>query len=421
MSRRRFGWSLVLLEAVVLGAVLLLRGFHGMDLEIYLDGARALTVDGDPYLGKFLTTQGVNLPFTYTPFAAGVFLVGSILPLKAMLTALSVFSIVGLGVVVYLLMTWGPGRTSRRAAALTALVVQLGAALIEPVLSTLNYGQINIVLMLAVVVDVTVPWRRWPRGVLIGLAAAVKLTPLVFCLYFLLRKDYRSLARTIAAFFAAGALMWLLFPAASAKYWLHLMSDTHRMGDLWYVSNQSLRGVLARAGFPITTGTTALWAVAALCVVLLAAGAIRSALRAGEVPLALVACAFCGLLVSPVSWTHHWVWSAPAVVLLVRFALARRATDRLLSNLVFAVCVLATAVFLTGLPWLVPFPALSFFARMGAEAYVLTGVLMLATVWWASARRVDGEDSAEPLDDVLDALGEQRDVVRVDGREHTDA
>jgi len=418
MSRRTLA-TLIVLELAVVSVVLLVRGFHGMDLEVYLGGARALGADGDPYAAKVLTSQGVLLPFTYTPFAAAVFLAGTVAPLPAMLTALSVASIAGLGVVVFLLMVRQGQR--RRDAALTAILVQFGAALIEPVLSTLNYGQINILLMLVVVVDVLVPWRRWPRGVLLGLAAAIKLTPLVFCLFLLLRKDYRSLGRTLATFFGAGAVMWLVVPEASAKYWLHLMSDTDRMGDLWFVSNQSLRGVLARAGLDISTGTTALWALLALCVVGLAVGAIRTALNAGQLPLALVSCAITGLLVSPVSWTHHWVWIAPAVVLLITVARSWRAADRLTSNVLLAVSAVASVIFLAGLPWLVPFPALSVFARVGAESYVLTGVLILATVWWGSARRLAREKSAELVDHELDALGQLGDVVRVDGREHADA
>lgn len=381
----------LVLEIAVLGAVLLLRGFPGMDLEVYLGGARALAADGDPYLGKVLTSQGVNLPFTYTPFAAAVFLLGTFTPLKLTLLAMNVASIIGLGIVVYLLQV-ADGRR-RRTAAVVALVVQLGAALAEPVLATLNYGQVNVFLMLAVVVDVLVPWRRWPRGVLVGLAAAVKLTPLVFCLFFLLRKDFRSLARTLGTFAVIGLVMWLVAPAASAKYWLHLMSDTTRMGDLWFVSNQSLRGMLARAGMGLTTSTTLVWAALAVCALALATGAITAALRAGRMPLALVSCAQLGLLVSPVSWTHHWVWCAPAVVLLLWSAHTRRAVDPLAARVLAAVSALAAVLFLTGLPWLMPFPAGSVFSWLGAESYVLIGTILLATVWWASARETAAADS----------------------------
>ncbi|WP_215545417.1 glycosyltransferase 87 family protein [Amycolatopsis sp. CA-230715] len=401
MHRYRAVVVFLVLEIAVLGAVLLLRGFPGMDLEVYLGGARALAADGDPYLGKVLTSQGVHLPFTYTPFAAAVFLLGTLTPLKLTLIAMNVASIIGLGIVVYLVQV-ADGRR-RRTAAAVALVAQLGAALIEPVLATLNYGQGNVFLMLAVVADVLVPWRRWPRGVLVGLAAAVKLTPLVFCLFFLLRKDFRSLARTLGTFAGAGAVMWLVAPEASAKYWLHLMSDTTRMGDLWFVSNQSLRGLLARAGMGLTTSTTLVWAALAVCALVLATGAITAALRAGRLPLALVSCAQLGLLVSPVSWTHHWVWCAPAVVLLAWSARTRWTTDPFAARVLAAVSALATILFLTGLPWLKPFPAGSVFSWLGAESYVLFGTLLLATVWWASAR----ESAAKGLRDEPPGGGER--------------
>jgi len=46
--------------------------------------------------------------------------------------------------------------------------------------------------MALVALDCLVAKPKWPRGMLIGVAAAIKLTPAVFVLFFLLRRDYRS-------------------------------------------------------------------------------------------------------------------------------------------------------------------------------------------------------------------------------------
>ncbi|SDX03071.1 alpha-1,2-mannosyltransferase [Amycolatopsis xylanica] len=411
MSKKTLG-TLLALEVAVIVAVFLLRGFPGLDLEVYVGGARKLAESGTPYEGMVVTTQNISLPFTYTPFAAVLFLAGTIAPVKAVLVVLNVLSLLGLGVVAFLCLV--KTGVTRRTAAYVSVAVQLSATLVEPVLATLNYGQINILLMLAVVVDVLVPWRRWPRGVLVGLVAAIKLTPLVFCLFFLLRKDYRSLGRCVGTFAGVAAVMWAVLPSASERFWLHLMLATSRIGDLWYVGNQSFRGVLARAGY----SGSLLWVLGVLVLLALTVFAIRAALRAGQVPLALVACAVGGLLVSPVSWTHHWVWCAPAVVLLGALGLRWRESDRLLGNGLLVFAGLSALLFVSYLPWLMPFPALTVGARTGAEAYTIAGVLMLATIWWASARR---SGSAQLVDHELDALGEQRDVVRVDGREQADA
>jgi alpha-1,2-mannosyltransferase len=47
----------------------------------------------------------------------------------------------------------------------------------EPVRSTLGFGQINALVMVAVVLDALLPGRRRTKGLLIGLAAAVKRSP----------------------------------------------------------------------------------------------------------------------------------------------------------------------------------------------------------------------------------------------------
>ena len=82
------------------------------------------------------------------------------------------------------------GRTARSTASWWTVGWLLPAALfLEPVRNTLNYGQVNVALMALVAADCLAAAPRWPRGALVGLAAAVKLTPAAFVLFFLLRRD----------------------------------------------------------------------------------------------------------------------------------------------------------------------------------------------------------------------------------------
>ena len=224
MSVRRLGWLFAGLELVALVTVLLLKRFDGLDLEVYLGGARALVEHGTPYDTGVHTTHGILLPFTYTPFAAAAFLPGTLLPFAVTMRLFSIASILSIGVVAYLYVAQLNGALSDRTnvrghvvAASVAVGSQLTGAVLEPVRSTLGFGQINALLMVAVVADALLPGRRPTKGLLIGLAAAVKLLPAVFVLFFLFRKDFKSARRVALGFVAATAAMWVAAPGASRK------------------------------------------------------------------------------------------------------------------------------------------------------------------------------------------------------------
>ena len=102
----RSGWKLVagltVLEAAAVVLVLVLKRFDGLDLEVYLGGAKALAEHGSPYDAWVPTTHQIQLPFTYTPFAAAVFWPGTLLPFGVTMKLVSIASIVATGVVAYL-------------------------------------------------------------------------------------------------------------------------------------------------------------------------------------------------------------------------------------------------------------------------------------------------------------------------------
>ena len=195
----------------------------------------------------------------------------------------------------------------------------------------------NFVLIGAIMLDVFVVPRRG-RGVLIGLAGAIKLTPLVFVLYLLVVRERAAAARALVAFGAATALSWLVLPGDSRTFWLHqAFSPSHKGGTAsdWNQSWWGLTGRLPAADGALHVG---LWVLS--CAVTLAAGvfvARRYATR-GRRPEALFAIALAGLLVSPVSWTHHWSWIAMLPILLcARGERHRAVTIAMLALLVLTV------------------------------------------------------------------------------------
>ncbi|APU12843.1 MULTISPECIES: glycosyltransferase 87 family protein [Actinoalloteichus] len=314
-ARARF-WpiSVIALSAVVLifNVVRLIGDSALVDAGVYFGGARLLLEGGDLY-GTRIAVAGIQLPFTYPPFAAilfvGVF-AASLTPGVYLLTALGLG---GLFLALFLVARrFDEGLLGPLASASAFTAV---ATFLEPVADTLDFVQINTILLGMVALDCLGRTRLLPRGVLVGLATAIKLTPAVFVLFFLARRDWRSVGWTAAGFLGATGVGWLIAPAESADYWFTVLADSGRIGDPAYVGNQSLRGLLSRLVSDETL-VQALWAVTTALVVVagwLLAARLRSL---GQDVLALCAVAAVGLLASPVSWSHHWVWAMPVLLVL---------------------------------------------------------------------------------------------------------
>ena len=260
-----------------------------------------------------------GVQFTYPPFAAVVFAVASVLSWTAMRWAMTLVSLAALGLSLWLVFG-ALGYTDRPRVRLGAtLGVSALALLTEPVQQTLALGQVNLLLMLLVIVDLLTGLggrTRWWHGIGIGLAAGVKLTPLIFIPYLLLTRRYRQAAVAAGVFVATVALGYAVLPKDSGTYWVHgLFLKANRIVFLGTRGNQSLRGAVTRLAGSVTSGT-APWIAAAILVVI--AGLVAAAVlyRAGYPVPGMLACALTGLLVSPLSWDHHWVWVAPAIALL---------------------------------------------------------------------------------------------------------
>lgn len=293
----------------------------GMDSVVYRAGASTL-LDGDP-LYDTMTLPAYQpdwalLPFTYPPAAALLFVPLAPLPIPVAWGALGSLSILCLALVVWLTLR-AVGRPKAFTTTATAVVVLTALAIVlEPVWRTISLGQINLVLLALVMVDVLVLCARGSRwgGVLIGVAAAVKLTPLIFVAHLVFTGRWRDALRALASFAGLQALLLLIAPQDVVNYWTKAVNDPGRIGTIHWSDNQSLNGLFLR----LTDGAS--WSlVGALAVgAVLAVPAVLLMLRfhrRGEPLQALLATAFYGLLISPVSWTHHWVWAVPLLVLLL--------------------------------------------------------------------------------------------------------
>ena len=287
-------------------------GGYRIDLDVYRTGARVLLHGGDLYGRLPRLADGHELPFTYPPFAALTFIPLAAAGYSAAKWLLTAVTIASVAASLWCFAAAAPAEAGARMRRLLPWALP-AALLLEPVRSTLTYGQINAVLMALVSFDCLTPAPRWPRGIGVGVAAALKLTPGIFLLFFLLRRDLRSAARAGLAFTACTGAGFALAPRDSLRYWAHIAYQPGRAGGIAYAANQSLLATLARLG--LTDPARALvWLTLSLLVAALAVTGMRAALQAGQVTTALLLNAAAGLLISPISWSHHWVWAAPGLL-----------------------------------------------------------------------------------------------------------
>lgn len=361
-------------------------------------------------------------PFTYPPFGAWVlspltwFDYETAARLMIMAIALQTAVIVAL---VGRSLGWSWGSAFAIAPWAAILVQQC----LEPFTQSVGFAQVNTAMMALVMIDVAAPDSWKGRGVASGLAAAIKLTPAIAVLIFLLRRQWRSAITMVATSLAVTLLSWVISPGESARFFFDAMWNPQRAGDAYYTSNQNLKGFVARA-LPENTWsiawaiTVALALVAAvwLCLRIQAAatsvvtphviyddaapgplnaaapatGATSSAAPATGATVYAASAALAapagdavelaasdavaapdavatapapvlpenlatlltaavimtlGLLVSPITWSHHWVWGLASVVALIAVAL------RLKSAPLAAVALVQGALFIMAPHW----------------------------------------------------------------------
>lgn len=355
---------------------------YRIDIDIYQMGGQAW-LDGRPlYRGNvmFHTPIGLNLPFTYPPLAAVVFCPFSWLHMPTASVAITLLTLVLLMVSIAIVLTrfdvWDASATLAgpawlRRLWLATVIVAPATLWMEPISSNFAFGQINVVLMTLVIADCMPRRTPWPRGLLLGFGIALKLTPAVFLLYFLLRRDNRAGLTAMASFAAATLLGFVLAWDDSWEYWTRTVHHTDRIGGAALNTDQNIAGALARAGLG-EQPRFLLWVAGSLAVLAITIWAMRRVLRAGEPALAIICVALFGLVVSPVSWSHHWVWVLPAI--LVTGIVAWRRRNATLS----VVCVVGLAL----MRW-TPIDLLPKYHETTANWW--RQLVGMSYVWWALA------------------------------------
>ena len=368
-----------------------------LDSFVYYEAVRQWLDGGDLY--SWYANPGQHLwPFTYTPLAAWVISPLTWMSYQQATVLLIVATPLCAAVTVYAVLR-RLAVAPRMALTLAPWLALIGVIALEPFPKTMEYAQVNAILMALVAVDLfLVPERsRW-RGALSGLAAAIKLTPAVAILVLLARREWRAAATMAGSAVGLTLLAALAAPAESWEFFTSAMWDPGRAGFADYSGNQNLKGAIAR-GLPETAWNLT-WAACSLLAVVAAwflcrrLDRLRGAGGAAGGPgwddglilsLQISVVMVLGLLISPISWSHHWVWCLPVLMSVAAAAWRWRST---------ALGVAGAAgflVFVLAMQWWFPeqnhveqnWPT---WAKAVGSSYTWWALGCGAVLWWASGR-----------------------------------
>ena len=320
LSRTERRNALIAAAIVIVAAAVILTIALGVgtmkDLDVYLLAGRRFGGGASLYGEHFGQALSTPLPYTYPPMWAAAMALIAWLPWPAIDVVWTLVDLALLAWVVrisYARLLDQLGE--RRWIAWACLIAVCG--LTAPVLSVFDLGQLGIILMALVLADTLPRTTRLPRGVLVGIATAIKLLPGVFVLYWAVTKRWR--AATVASATAVGlwAVTAALRPSTSSSYWFQIAIHPERAGDASDVFNQSLNGMLQRIGHASDVSTNAAWAALAVIVLVVGMGRARDAHLASDELAAVALVGLTGVLVSPISWVHHAVWIVPVTGVLL--------------------------------------------------------------------------------------------------------
>lgn len=348
---RHLRWALALLGLSVLARLAWMlfapNGLNVVDLHVYVDGSASLLTDRLYDFTYSEVTPDFPLPFTYPPFAALVFFPLHYLPFTLVAVGWMLATVAALYGVIRISFELLLGEAkARQTPWITAAVgwTALGVWL-EPVRTTIDYGQVNVFLVLGAMLAVRSA-RWWISGTLVGVIAGIKLTPAITGLYFVARRRWATVLWSAGAFGLTVAVSFLINAHEAKRYFGTLLGDADRIGPVGSVWNQSLRGALSRIlGYDVQSGP---WWLAAVVVTAVLAFVAWRTLGPDDRLGTLVLVQLFGLMISPISWSHHWVWLIPTALWLLYGPLRGERVARIIAG--FWVLTM-----LVGVPWVLSF------------------------------------------------------------------
>lgn len=281
-----------------------------MDLSVFRDAGFAIVHNLPLYSDQFPSASGFR--FIYPPFAAILFAPMPAVPLSVLQIVWSALNLFLLWWILRMILD-----RLRVGSPNWAAMAALGPVLVlEPVRSNFEFGQVNIVLMALVVADCLGVLPRRFRGMGIGIAAGVKITPAAFGLVLLLRRDFAGVARAVATFAATVVIGYLVRRHESVYFWTTEFFNTERAGGHDFSRNQALTGLLTRLG-AAGVAEHVLWSFGVVAIITATVFAARRFTKSGMDVVATAVVALAALLAAPMAVTHHWTYVVFLIPLII--------------------------------------------------------------------------------------------------------
>ncbi|WP_019853898.1 glycosyltransferase family 87 protein [Actinopolyspora mortivallis] len=350
------------------------------DFEVYRWAVHTWLSGGDIVENWAPLRNGTKLPWVYPPFALLPLSPFALPPAAVGAFLMWAADAAAIGTTLYLVVRHRWPAVGPRGVLAVAAVALACTLWLHPVAACFTQGQINLVLMGLVAADCLVPNPRWPRGLLVGVAAATKLMPAAFLLFFLFRRDFRAALVSAVTAVVCTLLGFVVDFEASVEYWFRHGPASSVAGHA-ADTNQSILGMLARLD-PQPWLQYGIWA--GICLGLLVI--LARTLGRVDPPVAMTLTGLFSLLASPTSWTSNWVWVIPGLLILLGSAVRCRSLSRLALAVVIVVAARRlpfTALANENMPWLPQ--------QLVGNAYVVLAVLLsLLTAWQANRSRTSG-------------------------------
>lgn len=270
-----------------------------LDVGVFRDAGRAITENFPLYSSDFPTRSGFR--FIYPPFAAALFVPLTWMTEERMQDVWTIATVVAVLAVV----SMATHRLGLRRWWMWAIGLTGFALMLDPIQKHLMYGQINIFLALLITADVLGYMPRWLRGLGIGVAAGIKITPAAYALIFFVRRDWWSLVRSVFFALVTVGIGLLIRPSDAWYYWTVEFFNPDRGGAPSYPPNQALTGLIARLGIPDDTAST-IMGPGFLILAALTFWGVWKLTWSGRHVDALMMVLLGISLANPIAVTHHW-------------------------------------------------------------------------------------------------------------------
>lgn len=375
----RARWISAIAWVLALAAIghLILTAVSGqmLDLGVYRAGGQAVLHGRDLYSIR----AADRLPFTYPPVSAILAVPLALVPFGVAKLLWVAVVYLPLAAAVHVGFRETLRRTPGAAPAVYPALLAVAAYLV-PVRQEIGYGQVDLLLLGLCLLDCVTSAPRWPRGLLIGLAAAIKLEPGVFLIYLLITGRRREAGTAALSFLCFTGLAWLVSPSDSAAYWTSAIFHTGRLGGNGSAANQALRGMVLRLlRHHPGVNPDLVWIPLALIVGIAGFAAARASWRGGREMAAITITGLLGALLSPVAWIHHLCWVVLAIgVILGDGRVVRRVMLALLTGILFLTSLPTWAEHTMSQARLAPLPGFLSENSFGLAALALIPVLFYA-------------------------------------------